>query len=432
MSSGGSAPAQPTQQTITQNTIPEQLMPTALRLLGNVESFTNLNQNPYQTYGGQRMAGYNPLQKQAFTETQQLGVAPQIQQATGLAGLAGLQAQRAGQYDPMRGMDVSYLGTTAPQLQQYQMSGPQQVSGPTGMERVGTGQFGGEAAQQYMSPYMQNVVEQQKQAAVQDYMRQVPGMQAAAARSGARGGTRDALMKAEANRNLQQQLQGIQATGSQQAFQQAQQQYNVDTARALEAARANQAMTGQYGQMGLQAALANQQAGLTTGQQNLAALLGVQQLGAGQNLQSQQLNQAAQLQAQQQALGQRQALESSRQFGANLGMQGIAQQLAAAGQLGNLGQQQNQQQIQAINARQMAGSQMQQLEQQRLEQQYQDYLNQQRYPYQQFGFLSDILRGIPATQAATTMYQAGPSTAQTLAGAGMTAYGLGNLFGKGG
>ena len=430
---GGSAPAQPTQQTITQNTIPEQLMPYATQLMQKAQNLTDINQNPYVTYGGQRMAGLNPLQQQAIASIGDLGATPQNQQATGFAGLAALQAQQAGQYQPMgpgnipqyQPMDVSYMGTNAPQLQQYQMSGPQQVRGPSNMERVQAGQFGGAEAGQYMSPYMQNVVDQQKQAAVQDYSRQIPGMQAAAARSGARGGTREALMKAEGMRNLQQQLQGIQATGSQQAFQQAQQQFNVDQARALQAQQANQ------------------QAGLSTGQQNLQALLGVQQLGAQQGLQSQQLNQAAQLQAQQQALAQRQAMgqlglqgaqlgEQSRQFGANLGLQGIQQQLAAAGMLGNLGQQQQQQQLAAIQAQQMAGGQMQQLEQQRLEQQYQDFLAQQRYPYTQLGFMSDILRGIPASQSSTALYQAGPSTAQSLAGAGMTMYGLGNLFGKGG
>ena len=89
---GGSAPAQPTQQTITQNTIPEQLMPTALRLLGRVEALTDVNKVPYQVYGGQRMAGLNPLQQQAMMGTAQLGPSEQIGQATGLAGLAGLRA----------------------------------------------------------------------------------------------------------------------------------------------------------------------------------------------------------------------------------------------------------------------------------------------------------------------------------------------------
>jgi hypothetical protein len=78
------------------------------------------------------------------------------------------------------------------------------------------------AVQQFMSPYMQNVVEQQKRSAMQDYARQIPGQQAQSIRMGGRGGTRDALIQAENNRNLQNSLQGIQATGSQKAYEGAQ------------------------------------------------------------------------------------------------------------------------------------------------------------------------------------------------------------------
>jgi hypothetical protein len=335
--------------------------------------------------------------------TQALGPTSQIEQASGLAGLVGQQAGQVGMsYQPMQyqPVGVSYMGTQAPQLQQYQMAGPQQI---------GADRFGSQAMQDYMSPYMGGVVEQQKRAAMQDYARQVPGLQAQGIRSGARGGTREALLQSEANRNLQGQLQGIEATGRQQAFQQAAQQFGADRAAQM------------------QAAMANQQAGLTTGQQNLQALLGIQQLGAQTGLQSQQLNQAAQLQAQQQALGQnqaaQQAMEQSRQFGAGLGMQGLQQQLAAAGTLGQLGQTQFNQQQMAAQAQQQAGSQLQGLEQQRLEQQYQDYIARQRYPYSQLGFISDIIRGVPATAASQQIYQAAPSPLNTVAGLGAMYYG---------
>jgi hypothetical protein len=562
MSSGGGGSSAPTQQTITQTTIPDWAKPYATRVLGEAEKLTY--GQPYQEYGGQRMAGLNPLQQQAYQNIGGMGPASQIGQATGFAGLAGLQAQQlAGSYQPMQErqfyqpMDLSYTTTQAPQLQQFQMAQPQQVQGTGygelsmrgpgavsapdlqqfqmgGPERVGIGgleqyqmgpaervqadKFGIGQAREYMSPYMQDVVEQQKQAAVQDYARQLPGMGAAAARAGAKGGTREALLQAEARRGLQDRLGDIEATGRQQAFQQAQQQFGADRAALMQAQQLNQAAgltTGQQNlaarlgvqqlgtQAGLQAALANQQAGLTTGQQNLAAqlqtqglgaqqamqaalanqqmgfnvgqqnlaaeqarrqfiaqqgmqsqlanqqagltsgqanlqaLLGTQQLGAQTGLQSQQLNQAAQLQAQQQALGQRgqmaqfglqgaQLADQSRQFGANLGLQGIQQQLAAAGALGQLGQTQFGQQ-QAVNQAQMgAGAQLQALEQQRLEQQYQDFMARQRYPYAQLGFMSDILRGTPAQGAISSLYQAPPSAMGQLIGAGT---GLAGIYG---
>jgi len=499
MCGGGGGSSAPTQQTVTQTNIPDWAKPYATRLLGEAENLT-YNQ-PYQSYEGQRLAGLNPLQQQAMMGTQALGPTPQIAQASGLAGLVGQQAGQLGlSYQPMQyqPVGVSYMGTQAPSLQQYQMAAPQQVGGPNlqafqmaGPERVsgsnlqayqmgpaqqvGAERFGTQAMQDYMSPYMTGVVEQQKKATIQDFARQMPGLQAQGIRAGARGGTREALLQSEANRNLQGQLQGIEATGRQQAFQQAAQQFGADRAAQMQAAMANQqaglttgqqnlaaqlgvqqlgAQTGlqaalanqqaaqqaaqqnlaaqlgvqQLGtQTGLQAALANQQAGLTTGQQNLAALLGVQQLGAQTGLQSQQLNQAAQLQAQQQALGQNQAaqqmMEQSRQFGAGLGLQGLQQQLAAAGTLGQLGQTQFNQQQMAAQAQQQAGAQLQGLEQQRLEQQYQDYIARQRYPYSQLGFISDIIRGVPATAASQQIYQAAPNPLNTVAGLGAMYYG---------
>jgi len=360
--SGGGGSSAPTQQTITQTTIPDWAKPYATKVLGEAENLA-YNQ-PYQTYTGQRIAGLNPLQQQGILQTQQMTPASQLGQATGLAGMAGLQAQQAGQYRAARPthfynpMDVNYLGTSA-------------------------GQFGGAEAGQYMSPYMQNVVDVQKQQAVQDYARQIPGLQAQGIRAGARGGTREALLQSEAQRNLMNQLGGIQAQGSQTAFQQAQQQFNVDAARALQA---------------------------------------------------QQANQQAQLQAQQQALGQRGAMaqyglggadlaERSRQFGANLGLQGIQQQLAAAQALGNIGQTEYGQQM-GINQAQMAtGQQLQALEQQQRDMAYQEFLNRQRYPYAQLGFISDVIRGTPASGALSTMYQAPPSPLSQVAGLGALYYG---------
>ena len=395
MSSGGGS-SQPTSQTVTQVTIPPELMPYAKKTLGTAEDLA-YNQ-PYQTYEGQRLAGFNPLQQQGIRGTAALGPTSQIGQASGLAGLVGQQAGQMGaSYQPMQYQptNVSYMGTQAPQLQQYQMGGPQQV----GAERFGT-----QAMQDYMSPYMSGVVEQQKRGAMQDYARQMPGLQAQGIRAGARGGTREALLQSEANRNLQGQLQGIEATGRQQAFQQAGQQFGADRAAQM------------------QAAMANQQAGLTSGQANLQALLGTQQLGANQSLQSQQLNQAAQLQAQQQALGQnqsaQQAMEQSRQFGAGLGMQGLQQQLAAAGTLGQLGQTQFNQQQMASQAQQQSGAQMQQLEQQRLQMSYDDFLNRQRYPYQQLGFMSDLIRGTPTAGGVQSIYGAQTSPLGAVAGLG--------------
>jgi hypothetical protein len=198
----------------------------------------------------------------------------------------------------------------------------------------------------------------------------------------------------------------------------------------------------------MRAQLANQQMGYNVGQSNLQALINQRQFGAGQGMQAQQLNQAAMLQRQQQQLAQLAAqnqfnqqnaamraqyglsganlAEQSRQFGAGLGMQGLQQQLAAAQGLGGLGMQ-NYQQMMGIAQGQMgAGGQQQALNQQLLNQQYQDFINQQQFPYKQAEFAMGILRGLPATGQTSTMYQQPGSLFGQIAGA--TA-GIGGLFG---
>lgn len=471
MCGGGGGSSAPTEQKVTQVTIPPELMPYAKKALGTAEQLAY--QQPYQTYGGQRIAGINPLQMQGFESLQQQQISPQIGQASGLAALTGQQAGQYAGYQPaapqqfytppsLGTLGVEYQQVASPQLQQYSVAGPTAVQAPQlqqfqmgAPERVGAERFGLGAMQEYMSPYMQGVVEEQKRAAIQDYAKQLPGMGAAAVRAGAKGGTREALIQAEAQRGLQQQLGGIEAAGRQQAFQQAAQQFGADRAAQMQAAQLNQAAgltaaqqnlaallgTQQLGaQTGLQAQLANQAAQQQAAQANLQAALQTQGLGAQTGLQAQQLNQAAQLQAQQQALAQQQAAnqlamqsagmgaqyglagaelgERSRQFGAGLGMQGLQQQLAAAGMLGQLGQQQFGQQ-QALTQAQMAGgAQLQQFEQQRLQAAYEDFLNRQRYPYQQLGFMSDLIRGTPTAGGIQSIYGSQASPLGTLAGLG--------------
>lgn len=121
------------------------------------------------------------------------------------------------------------------------------------------------------------------------------------------------------------------------------------------------------------------------------------------------------------------AARQAQQFGADLGLRGYGQAGQLAGTLGQLGQTQFSQQQAAIQGQASLGAQQQQLEQQRLQQQYQDFANQRQYPYQQLSFMSDMLRGLPLSQTAQTMYQAPPSMVSQLGGLGLAAYGM---FGK--
>lgn len=324
---GGGKPASTTSQVAE---LPQWARGYAQDTLGKAAALTDINQNPYQTYDAPRIAGFNPMQQQAQQQAAGMTTAPQLSAATGMTAEAGLRALDT-RYDPTQ---------------------------------FTAGQFGQPEAQQYMSPYMQSVVDIQQREAQRaaDIATTQRGAQAVGA--GAFGGSRQAIMDAEAARNLATQKGDIQAQGSQAAFQQAQSQFNADQARRLQA----------------------------------------QQLA-----------------------------EQSKQYGAGFGLQGLNTALQSAGQLGSLGGQQFAQGLDINKLQAGYGAQQQALEQQGLSQGYQDFLTQQNYPYKQLGFMSDMIRGLPLGQKTTSqVYEAAPSTINTLAGLGTTAYGLSKFMAKGG
>lgn len=434
---GGGGQQQPTSSTQTTTTIPEYARPYVERMLGKAEAFS---ETPYQAYGGQRVADFNPMQQQAFQSAANLGPAQQLGIATQMAGLAG---QRAGnlsydptsfknQYNAPGAYQAGRFGVdnvAAQNLRQYQMGEAERISGPES--------FSPEMAKEYINPYMQNVVDIQKREAQRQADIAASQRAGQAAQVGAFGGSRMGLENAMANRETQRLMSDIQSTGSSAAYQQglqaAQQQFNLR----------------QQGNM--QAALANQAAGMNVGQQNLAAQLGVQQLGAQQSMQAQLANQAAAQQAQQMREASRQygygqqmtaaqqraqygteaqrMGEQSRQFGANYGLQGLQAANQSASTLGQLGQTQFGQQLGAMQAQSQMGAQQQAQEQQSLTQAYQDFLSQRGYPQQQIAFMSDILRGVPLGQQTQVQYQAPPSMASQVAGLGMAGYGAYKMFG---
>jgi hypothetical protein len=112
------------------------------------------------------------------------------------------------------------------------------------------------------------------------------------------------------------------------------------------------------------------------------------------------------------------------------GLQGLGQAGASASTLGQLGQTQFGQEQAANQAMVSAGTQQQALQQKGLDAAYQQYQAQLNYPYQQLGFMSDLLRGLPLTQQSQSMYQ-NPSMISQAAGigtAGMGLYGMNKMM----
>jgi hypothetical protein len=332
---------------------------------------------------------------------------------TQLATQAGLASLGAGQYQP--GVFAAPL-TQAQQLRQFQMRAAPSVAG----RDVTTGSFTAPGtAEQFMSPYMQQALDVQKQEAIRTAQQGQLAQNLAAARQGTYGGARQTLAMTERERNLQQELNRIQAMGSQSAYEQAQRAFEQEQGRGLQA----QQLSGQFG---MQAALANQQAAQQAALQNLQARLGVQQLGAQTGLESQRLNQAALMEAQKLA-------EQSRQYGAGLGLQGAQAATQAAATLGQLGIGQQQQALDLAKAQEAFGGLGRAEQQARMDLAYQDFLQQQRYPYSQLGFMSDILRGSGnlAATGGRAVYEQPPSTTQQLMQLGLGGLGLYRAMGAG-
>ncbi len=118
-------------------------------------------------------------------------------------------------------------------------------------------QFTGAEVQQYMDPYMQNVVDVQKREAREDFGRSQAARDAGAISAGAFGGSRQAIQQGMAEESLQEQLGDIQAAGSQAAFQQAMKafesdraaQMDVDARRAAELGRTQGLNISEIGRM---------------------------------------------------------------------------------------------------------------------------------------------------------------------------------------
>jgi hypothetical protein len=101
----------------------------------------------------------------------------------------------------------------------------------------------------------------------------------------------------------------------------------------------------------------------------------------------------------------------------------------AAGQLGQLGQQQYGQQMGINQLQAQYGAQQQAQQQKALDTAYQDFLTQKNYPYQQLSYMANLIRGTPmGMNAQSQVYQAPPSTIQNIGALGLGAYGIGQLF----
>lgn len=196
-----------------QQSIPEQLM-------------------PYFT-GASGIPGLLPKAQEVFSK----GYAEQYGDPLAAAGLAG-----SARIAPMSTMQQQ-VGQQLGQMQtpgQFGM-GMGTTGAGAGAIGMGLGALGGltdpGTVQQYMSPYMRNVLDVQKEEAIRDAQKAQLTQNLGSVRQGTYGGARQLLGQTEATRNLQTKLGQIEAQGMQAAF---------DAAQKAQLAQAQQ--YGQFGQ----------------------------------------------------------------------------------------------------------------------------------------------------------------------------------------
>jgi hypothetical protein len=154
--------------------------PYVSEMLGRGAALANL---PYTAYQGPLTAGPSSLQSQAFQ---------------GLASLGMPQASAAGSFSSDN------------------------------------------VVQQYMTPYLQSVLQPQYDAAIRDAEMAQQALQSQYSRAGAFGGGRQAVAEAELGRGLLDRLAGITGQGYQQAYTDAQNMFGRDRDYGLQALRAQQ------------------------------------------------------------------------------------------------------------------------------------------------------------------------------------------------
>ena len=357
---------------------------------------------PYSTNPQDYVAGFSPLQQQSYTAAANLAPASQIGTGTDFATQAGQGMLNSAGVAYGYGAQGSQYGQQGANLG---ISGGAQYGGlgaQYGGQGAGYGAQGASmgaaygmnatdpnAVQAYMNPYLQATLAPALQLQQQQFGQQQMANQAQATQQGAYGGGRSAVMQG-LNQQNQALAQNQLVSGA----------YN----QAYNTANQNMQAASQLGMQGSGLGIQGSQAGMQGAGVGLQGV-GTQLAGTGQGMQ-----------------------------GAQVGLQGVAGAQAgyqgainAANSLNALGNSQFGQQSQAAQLQNQMGTQQQANQQQVINQNVQNYAMAQQYPYQQMGFLSNMIQGLPLASTSTMGYQAPPSSVSQLSGLGLTgaaAYGL--------
>lgn len=423
---------------------------------------------PYQPYNQARIAGFDPLQMQAYNQTGQLSsqYQPMMDMSKNAIYNAGMGSSvnaaqpyinQALQYNPYQaasgamgqasGLIGQSYGETSSlaqpyfnQANQYTQQGAQGTAGLANPYMQQASQLSSQGAQtglggiqDYMNPYQDQVVNRIGELGARNLKENLlPNIQDQAIRSGTFGGSRSGEAIGKALRDTQESTLAQQSAALQSGYSQAGQQLQADKARQLQAAQQ-------------QAGFGQQVAGMSAADFQRMLAAGQQQAAMGQSaagLASADLARYGQAGAQMGALAQMQGnlagaagtqnLQAAQQMG-TMSNQDFARMLQSGQGMGALGQQTQQMGLQNIAGLEAAGAGQQQQTQRSLDQAYQDFLSQREYDRGNIGFLNAAVRGMQVPTSTTTqstgpssVYQ--PSPLSQFGSALSAGYGLNQLF----
>lgn len=357
MGGGGNRTPSHTSQQITQNQLDPAMVPYFHNMMSRAEA---LSSRPYVTYGGPRISSFTAPQQEAF------------------GAVGGLGDLYQGTLDEAQSATSSVINQSPSQYTSSQFD-PSMVSagqmGPAGV-------FDTAAANQYMNPYLENVLNTQFSRAQERFGEQNNALRQRAARSGGFGGYRQGVTEAIAQRDFNRGVNEMEASGLYQAYQNAQDQFERDRQARFGVERTNIENT-------LRADLANQGMGLSAYEAN----------------------------------------ERARQQQEVLRQGGLGQVLQASEQLGSQGLSAFDAERQRIEMLRDVGLQQQQQQQASLDLAYGDFGAQQNWDMNQLNFLNSILRGTPITTDTTVSNYNNPNTYSQMLGLGLNGLALANMLG---
>jgi len=188
------------------------------------------------------ITGVLPKAQEVFAQGFDQVYGPGAQSLMGLGSIAPMSAGQQELGRQIAGLQAPGAFTTAQQAQEAGIQGL--LAAPA--------RFDTTAAQAYMSPYQQAVIDVEQRKAIDNARRAQLDANLAAARQGTYGGARQALLTGARESGLRTQLGDIQTRGLQSSFDRAREQFGADRAAQIAVAQGLGGLGQQQGALGVQ------------------------------------------------------------------------------------------------------------------------------------------------------------------------------------